>query len=111
MPLLSLPLLQQKSWFTNVGGDYYATDNVGLDCDKWQEHDHVAEPIPDTDYCINPSWEDELPRAEEETASPTEEEETAWPSDSNISSPTLSPTEEGSAESGSPSEEGEPRHG
>jgi hypothetical protein len=43
--LSSLPLLQQKSWFTDVGGeDYYTTDNVvGLDWDEW-EHDHVAEP-------------------------------------------------------------------
>ena len=44
MLLSSLPLLQQKRWSINIGGeDYYTTDNVGLDCDEW-EHDHVAEP-------------------------------------------------------------------
>jgi hypothetical protein len=33
--------LQQKSWFSDVAD--YTSDNVALDCDKW-EHDQVAEP-------------------------------------------------------------------
>jgi hypothetical protein len=43
--LSSLPLLQQKRWSIDIGGeDYYTIDNVGLDCDEW-EHDDVAEPV------------------------------------------------------------------
>jgi hypothetical protein len=60
--------------------------------------------IPDTDYCIDPSWEDATLPTEEETASPTEEE-AAWPIDGgDTSSPTLSPTEEESAETAPPTE-------